>query len=48
MLFAGNAGNETEDIDRRHIMMVPVDRAEPDDDDAGQRARMDTVHHGRR
>ena len=29
MLFAGNAGNEVENIDRRHIMMVPVDRAEP-------------------
>ena len=29
MFFAGNAGNEAENIDRRHIMMVPVDRAEP-------------------
>lgn len=29
MLFAGNAGNDREDIDRRHIMKVPVDKAEP-------------------
>ena len=29
MFFAGNAGNEAENIDRRHIMRVPVDRAEP-------------------
>lgn len=29
MFFAGNAGNEAENIDRRHIMRVPVDKAEP-------------------
>lgn len=29
MLFAGNAGNDAEDIDRRHIMKVPVDKADP-------------------
>ena len=29
MLFAGNAGTDTDDIDRRHIVKVPVDRAEP-------------------
>ena len=29
MLFAGNAGTDADDIDRRHIVMVPVDRAEP-------------------
>ena len=29
MLFAGNAGTDVDDIDRRHIVKVPVDRAEP-------------------
>ena len=29
LFFAGNAGNEAENVDRRHIMRVPVDRAEP-------------------
>jgi len=29
MVFAGNAGTDTDDIDRRHIVRVPVDRAEP-------------------
>ena len=29
MLFAANAGADTDDIDRRHIVKVPVDRAEP-------------------
>jgi len=29
MLFAGNAGSDADDIDRRHIVKVPVDRAEP-------------------
>ena len=29
VFFAGNAGNEAENIDRRHIMRVPIDRAEP-------------------
>ena len=29
MVFAGNAGTDTDDIDRRHIVKVPVDRAEP-------------------
>jgi len=29
MLFAGNAGTDADDIDRRHIVKVPVDRAEP-------------------
>ena len=29
MLFAANAGNDTDDIDRRHIVKVPVDKAEP-------------------
>lgn len=29
LLFAGNAGTEVDDIDRRHIVKVPVDRAEP-------------------
>ncbi|HKV35755.1 MAG TPA: prolyl oligopeptidase family serine peptidase [Pyrinomonadaceae bacterium] len=29
MLFAGNAGNDAEDIDRRHIVKVPVDKANP-------------------
>jgi len=29
MLFAGNAGTDVDDIDRRHIVKVPVDKAEP-------------------
>ena len=29
MVFAGNAGSDTDDIDCRHIVKVPVDRAEP-------------------
>jgi dipeptidyl aminopeptidase/acylaminoacyl peptidase len=29
MLFAGNAGNDPDDIDRRHVVMVPVDKARP-------------------
>ena len=29
MVFAGNAGTDADDIDRRHIVKVPVDRAEP-------------------
>jgi dipeptidyl aminopeptidase/acylaminoacyl peptidase len=29
MVFAGNAGSDTDDIDRRHVVKVPVDRAEP-------------------
>jgi dipeptidyl aminopeptidase/acylaminoacyl peptidase len=29
MLFAGNAGNDADDIDRRHVVMVPVDKAQP-------------------
>ena len=29
MLFAGNAGGDVDDIDRRHIVKVPVDKAEP-------------------
>jgi len=29
MVFAGNAGSDADDIDRRHIVRVPVDRAEP-------------------
>ena len=29
MLFAANAGNDADDIDRRHIVMVPVDKAQP-------------------
>ena len=29
LVFAGNAGTDTDDIDRRHIVRVPVDRAEP-------------------
>ena len=29
MLFAGNAGTDADDIDRRHIVKVPIDRAEP-------------------
>jgi dipeptidyl aminopeptidase/acylaminoacyl peptidase len=30
MLFAGNAGSDADDIDRRHIVKVPVDRATPE------------------
>ncbi|HET6892453.1 MAG TPA: prolyl oligopeptidase family serine peptidase, partial [Pyrinomonadaceae bacterium] len=29
LFFAGNAGTDADDIDRRHIVMVPVDKAEP-------------------
>lgn len=29
MVFAGNAGTDVDDIDRRHIVKVPVDRADP-------------------
>lgn len=29
LLFAGNAGSDKDDIDRRHIVRVPVDRADP-------------------
>jgi dipeptidyl aminopeptidase/acylaminoacyl peptidase len=29
LLFAGNAGSDKDDIDRRHIVVVPVDRPEP-------------------
>jgi len=29
LVFAGNTGREPDDIDRRHIVKVPVDRAEP-------------------
>jgi len=29
LVFAGNSGNDVDDIDRRHIVRVPVDRAEP-------------------
>jgi dipeptidyl aminopeptidase/acylaminoacyl peptidase len=29
LVFAGNAGPNADDIDRRHIVKVPVDRAEP-------------------
>lgn len=29
LVFAGNAGTDTDDIDRRHIVKVLVDRAEP-------------------
>lgn len=29
MLFAANAGSDVDDIDRRHIVKVPVDKAEP-------------------
>ena len=29
MLFAGNAGSDVDDIDRRHVVKVPVDKAEP-------------------
>ena len=30
LLFAGNAGKEPGDIDRRHVVRVPVDRASPE------------------
>ncbi len=30
VLFAGNAGSDSNDIDRRHIVKVPVDRAAPE------------------
>jgi dipeptidyl aminopeptidase/acylaminoacyl peptidase len=29
MVFAGNAGTDPDDIDRRHIVKVPVDKAQP-------------------
>ena len=29
LVFAGNAGTDADDVDRRHIVRVPVDRAEP-------------------
>jgi dipeptidyl aminopeptidase/acylaminoacyl peptidase len=29
LVFAGNKGTDVDDIDRRHIVKVPVDRAEP-------------------
>src|SRR5689334_17281160 len=29
LVFAGNAGTDADDIDRRHLVKVPVDRAEP-------------------
>jgi dipeptidyl aminopeptidase/acylaminoacyl peptidase len=29
LVFAGNTGTDADDIDRRHIVKVPVDRAEP-------------------
>lgn len=29
LVFAGNAGTDANDIDRRHVVRVPVDRAEP-------------------
>ena len=29
LVFAGNAGTDADDIDRRHIVRVPVDRADP-------------------
>src|SRR4029453_16660260 len=29
MRVAGNAGSDADDIDRRHIVKVPVDKAEP-------------------
>jgi dipeptidyl aminopeptidase/acylaminoacyl peptidase len=29
LLFAGNAGSDANDIDRRHVVRVPVDRADP-------------------
>jgi dipeptidyl aminopeptidase/acylaminoacyl peptidase len=30
LVFAGNAGRTADDIDRRHVVRVPVDRAEPE------------------
>ena len=30
LLFAGNAGSDADDIDRRHVVRVPVDRAAPE------------------
>jgi dipeptidyl aminopeptidase/acylaminoacyl peptidase len=29
LVFAGNAGSDADDIDRRHVVKVPVDKAEP-------------------
>ena len=48
LVFAGNAGTDVDDIDRRHIVKVPVDRAEPRRHDAGQRTRVDAIRHRRR
>src|SRR4029453_10910177 len=30
LVFAGNAGTDADDIDRRHVVKVPVDRAAPE------------------
>lgn len=30
LVFAGNAGSDADDIDRRHVVKVPVDRATPE------------------
>lgn len=30
LLFAGNAGRDSNDVDRRHIVRVPIDRAAPE------------------
>src|SRR4029078_8660855 len=30
LVFAGNAGSDPDDIDRRHVVAVPVDRATPE------------------
>jgi dipeptidyl aminopeptidase/acylaminoacyl peptidase len=30
LVFAGNAGKDSDDIDRRHVVAVPVDRAAPE------------------
>ncbi len=30
LVFAGNAGSDPDDIDRRHVVRVPVDRAQPE------------------
>jgi dipeptidyl aminopeptidase/acylaminoacyl peptidase len=29
LVFAGNAGSDVDDLDRRHVVKVPVDKAEP-------------------
>lgn len=36
LVFAGNAGSNTDDIDRRHVVRVPVDRATPEVVTAGK------------